>query len=245
MTAAAMPVTDQQRAELARMASSTSLPHRQVVQARGLLWACAGVANEEIARRCGVDSDTVRRWRSRFAEKGVAGVGRIAKGRGRKPSLPPGTVEEVLRVTHKERPADGSTQWSTRTLAARVGIGKDAVAKIWADHNLKPWKVDAFKVSNDPRFEEKLVDVVGLYPSGHSAVFTHRALVHSRPAPRAVHRLEGISRYTGLWFVGIGQASGDELGGDGLAAPLSVEIRTDAGPSSAVQCLFSGGPYTV
>ncbi len=140
MTADAMPATDQQRAELERMASSTSLPHRQVVQARGLLLASAGVANEEIARRCGVDSDTLRRWRSRFAEQGVAGVGRIAKGRGRKTSLPPGTVEEVLRLTHKERPADGSTQWSTRTLAAQVGIGKDAVAKIWADHNLKPWK---------------------------------------------------------------------------------------------------------
>ena len=54
-------------------------------------------------------------------------------------------------MTHKERPADGSTQWSTRTLAARVGIGKDAVAKIWADHNLKPWKIETFKVSNDPR----------------------------------------------------------------------------------------------
>jgi hypothetical protein len=61
----------------------------------------------------------------------VAGVGRIAKGRGRKPGLPPGTVEAVLGVTYKERPADGSTQWSTRTLAARLGIGKDAVAKIW------------------------------------------------------------------------------------------------------------------
>src|SRR6476660_8785575 len=173
MTADAMPATDQQRAELERMASSTSLPHRQVVQARGLLLASAGVANEEIARRCGVDSDTVRRWRSRFAEQGVAGVGRIAKGRGRKSSLPPGTVEEVLRLTHKERPADGSTQWSTRTLAAQVGIGKDAVAKIWADHNLKPWKLDTFKVSNDPRFEEKLVDVVGLYldPPQRAAVF--------------------------------------------------------------------------
>jgi transposase len=142
MTAAALPATDEQRAVLERMASSTSLPHRQVVQARGLLLACAGVANEEIARRCAVDSDTVRRWRSRFAEQGPAGVGKIAKGRGRKPSLPKGTVEEVLRLTHKERPADGSTQWSTRTLAARLGIGKDAVAKIWADHNLKPWKVE-------------------------------------------------------------------------------------------------------
>ena len=173
MTAAAMPVTDDQRAQLERMASSTSLPHRQVVQARGLLWACDGVANEEIARRCGVDSDTVRRWRSRFAEQGVAGVGRIAKGRGRKPSLPPGTVEEVLRLTHTEKRVDGSTHWSTRTLAARVGIGKDAVAKIWRDHNLKPWKVETFKVSNDPRFEEKLVDVVGLYlnPPARAAVF--------------------------------------------------------------------------
>ena len=171
MTAAAMPVTDDQRAQLERMASSTSLPHRQVVQARGLLWACDGVANEEIARRCGVDSDTVRRWRSRFAEQGVAGVGRIAKGRGRKPSLPPGTVEEVLRLTHKEKRV--VRHWSTRTLAARVGIGKDAVAKIWADHNLKPWKVETFKVSNDPRFEEKLVDVVGLYlnPPARAAVF--------------------------------------------------------------------------
>ena len=156
------------------MAASTSLPHRQVVQARGLLWASDGMANEEIARRCGVDSDTVRRWRSRFAEHGTGGVGRIAKGRGRKSSLGPGVVEEVLRLTHKELPADGSTQWSTRTLAARVGIGKDAVAKIWADHNLKPWRVETFKVSNDPHFEDKLVDVVGLYvnPPARAVVFS-------------------------------------------------------------------------
>jgi transposase len=174
MTAVALPVSAAQRAELERMAASTSLPHRQVVQARGLLWASDGVANEEIARRCGVDSDTVRRWRSRFVEQGIAGVGRIAKGRGRKPSLPVGTVEEVLRLTHKERPADGSTHWSTRTLAARVGIGKDAVAKIWADHNLKPWRVETFKVSNDPDFEAKLVDVVGLYvnPPARAVVFS-------------------------------------------------------------------------
>ena len=68
------------------MAASTLLPHRQVVQARALLWAGDGVANEEIARRCGVDSDTVRRWRYRFTEKGTEGVGGIAKGRGRKPA---------------------------------------------------------------------------------------------------------------------------------------------------------------
>ncbi len=156
------------------MAVSMSLPHRQVVQARGLLWAADGVANEEIARRCGVDSDAVRRWRSRFAEQGVAGVGVIAKGRGRKSSLPAGTVEEVLRLTHRELPVDGSTQWSTRSLAERVGVGKDTVAKIWADHNLQPWKVSTFKVSNDPRFEEKLIDVVGVYlnPPSRAVVFS-------------------------------------------------------------------------
>src|SRR5882757_2099695 len=174
MVAAALTATVQQRAELERMAASTSLSHRQVIQAQGLLWACEGVANDEIGRRCGVDSDAVRRWRSRFASQGVAGVGKIAKGRGRKSSLPPGTVEEVLRLTHKERPADGSTHWSTRTMAARVGIGKDSVAKIWADHHLKPWRADTFKVSNDPRFEEKLVDVVGLYmnPPERAVVFS-------------------------------------------------------------------------
>jgi len=146
-----------------------------VVQAKALLLATDGVANAEIARRCQVDADAVRRWRTRFAADGPAKVGVIAKGRGRKPSLPPGTVEEVLRLTHKERPVDGSTHWSTRTLAARVGIGKDAVAKIWADHHLKPWQTETFKISNDPLFEEKLVDVVGLYlnPPARAVVFSY------------------------------------------------------------------------
>ncbi len=174
-TAPALPVTEVQRAELQRMAVSSRLPHRQVVQAKALLWAAEGVANQEIARRVEVDSDTVRRWRARFEEKGVDGVGVIAKGRGRKSSLPPGIVEDVVRLTHKELPADGSTHWSTRSMAARVGIGKDSVAQIWADHNLKPWKVDTFKISNDPRFEEKLVDVVGLYlnPPARAVVFSY------------------------------------------------------------------------
>ncbi|MFC9767625.1 IS630 family transposase [Rhodococcus jostii] len=174
MVAAALSVSDEQRAELRRMAVSTTLPHRKVVQARALLWAGDGVANAEIARRCQVTPEAVRRWRSRFAEEGTSGVGTVAKGRGRKPSLPAGTVEEVLRLTHQEHPADGSTHWSTRTMAARVGIGKDSVAKIWADHNLKPWRVATFKISNDPRFEEKLVDVVGLYlnPPARAVVFS-------------------------------------------------------------------------
>jgi len=154
MTAPALPVTADQQADLRRMAVSTSLPHRKVVQARALLWASEGVGNEEIARRCDVDSDTVRRWRGRFVAQGTTGVGAIAKGRGRKPAMAEGTVVEVVRVTCQERPADGSTHWTTRSLARRFGIGKDAVARIWSDHNLKPWKVDTFKISTDPNFEE-------------------------------------------------------------------------------------------
>lgn len=156
------------------MARSSTLPHRKVVRAKALLWAADGVANQEIARRSGVDSDAVRRWRRRFIETGVAGVGVIAKGRGRKPRLPEGTVAEVVRVTQHERPADGATHWTTRSLARRFGISKDTVAQIWSDHQLKPWKVETFKVSNDPQFEDKLVDVVGLYmdPPQRAVVFS-------------------------------------------------------------------------
>ncbi|HEY8201440.1 MAG TPA: IS630 family transposase [Actinomycetota bacterium] len=161
--AAALLLSEEQRAELERMARSTSLPHRTVVQARALLAAGEGVANYEIARQVGVSANSVRAWRARFAARGVAGVGMVAKGRGRRSWLPEGTVAEVVRVTLQERPPDTSTHWTTRALAKRMGIGKDSVARIWRNHNLQPWRVETFKLSNDPRFEEKLVDVVGLY----------------------------------------------------------------------------------
>lgn len=68
---------------------------RTMVRAKALLWAADGVANAEVARRCQVDSDTVRRWRTRFVDQGVEGVGKIAKGRGRKSPLSEGTVAEI------------------------------------------------------------------------------------------------------------------------------------------------------
>ena len=119
------------------MARSTSLPHRTVRQARALLWAAEGLANEEIARRSAADSDTVRAWRRRFEERGVGGVGLIAKGRGRRPWLPEGTVPEVVRVTQQELPPDGATHWSTRSMAKRFGVGKDTVARILAGQRAK------------------------------------------------------------------------------------------------------------
>lgn len=142
MIAPALPVTKTQRVELVRMASSTTLPHRQVVQATALPWAADGVAKQEIARRCEVDSDAVRRWRTRFERKGVGRVGVIAKGRGRKPGLPEGTVADIMRVTCHEAPDDKSTHWTTGSLAKRFGIGKDSIARVWADQKLKPWRVE-------------------------------------------------------------------------------------------------------
>jgi transposase len=173
MAAPPLELSAEQRAVLERMARSTTLPHRKVTRAAALLMAADGVANEAIGRSAGVDADAVRRWRRRFAETGVDGVGTIAKGRGRKAILPEGMVAEVVRVTCHETPEDGSTHWTTRMLARRFGIGKDTVARIWRDHELKPWKVDTFKISNDPYFEEKLVDVVGLYlnPPERAVVF--------------------------------------------------------------------------
>jgi transposase len=173
VSAAPLAMTDEQRAALGRVARSTSMPHRKVLQARALLLAADGVGTNEVARRCGTSNESVRAWRRRFEYEGVEGVGRIAAGRGRKSWLPEGTVSEVVRVTLEEAPDDTSTHWTTRTLAERFGIGKDTVARIWRDHNLKPWRTETFKLSTDPRFEDKLVDVVGLYlnPPERAAVF--------------------------------------------------------------------------
>ena len=169
-----LPMSEEERATLDRLARSTSARHRTVQQAQALLLAAEGVANYEIARRVGVSANSVRTWRARFAEKGLADFGRIAPGRGRKSWLEPGTVEAVVHDTLHATPDDGSTHWTTRSMAARHGIGKDTVARIWRDHNLRPWRTERFKVSTDPRFEEKLVDVVGLYndPPQRAVVFS-------------------------------------------------------------------------
>ena len=120
------------------MAASTTLAHRKVVQANALLWAAQGLAKQEIVRRCEVDSDPVRRWRARFSDMVAEGVGVIAKGRGRKPALAEGTVAEIVQVTRHEAPDDTCAHWTTRSLAKRFGIGKDTIARVWADHNLAP-----------------------------------------------------------------------------------------------------------
>ena len=153
------------------MARSGSGPFRRVVSAGALLALADGASVRSVARALGSHQDTVWRWRDRFLESGPAGVGAVAPGRGRKPGISAAVVEAIVADTLHSVPDDGS---ATRSMAARHGVGKDTVARIWRARELRPWRTETFKLSNDPDFEAKLVDVVGLYldPPERAAVFS-------------------------------------------------------------------------
>ena len=173
VVAAPLVMSDEDRGRLGVMARSSSLPHRQVRQARALLRAADGVANLENARLSGASVVTIRAWRKRFETGGVESVGKIAAGRGRKPEIDAGKVEAIVTDTLTTVPDDGSVAWTTRSMADRHGVGKDTVARIWKARKIRPWKADIFKLSTDPDFEAKVIDVVGLYlnPPEAAAVF--------------------------------------------------------------------------
>jgi len=160
--AAALVMSDGQREALEVIAKSRTAPFRQVQRARVLLLAADGVANARIAAQVGVCPATVRSWRCRFEADGLAKLGKVRAGRGRKSSIPQSKIEEIVELTRNSRPA-GQTHWSCRTMAKRVGVSAATVQRVWAARGLKPHLVHSFKLSNDPRFEEKLIDVVGLY----------------------------------------------------------------------------------
>jgi transposase len=160
--AAALVVSEGQRDALEVVAKSQTAPFRQVQRARVLLLAADGVANARIAEQTGVSVTTVRSWRSRFEQEGLAKLGKVRAGRGRKSTVPQEKIDEIVALTRTGKPA-GHTHWSCRTMSARVGVSPATVQRVWAARGLKPHRVKTFKLSNDPRFEEKLIDVVGLY----------------------------------------------------------------------------------
>ena len=155
-------MSDTDREVLAKVARSTSAAHREVIRARVLLDAADGVGNRTIAAEHGISAMTVRAWRSAFAAEGLKYWGTVKKGRGRKPSIPAETIAEIVRMTTKVTPK-GQTHWSSRSLAKELGISHSTVHRVWSELGLKPHRVDTFKVSNDPAFDEKVIDVVGLY----------------------------------------------------------------------------------
>jgi len=160
--AEALVVTESQRQVLEALSVSRTAAHREVQRARVLLLAADGVANTLIASRVGVTAMTVRSWRARFTEQGLTKFAKVAAGRGRKPTISQEVIDQIVDLTQNSSP-EGETHWSTRTMAKRVGVSKDTVQRVWSARGLKPHLVKTFKLSNDPRFEEKLIDVVGLY----------------------------------------------------------------------------------
>ena len=124
--------------------------------------AADGLANTAIARELSVSPASVSGWRARFAEDGLVKFAQVREGRGRKKTIPQETIDEIVDLTLNYRP-QGETHWSCRTMAAATGVSKSTVQQVWSARGLKPHRVETFKLSNDPKFEEKLVDVVGLY----------------------------------------------------------------------------------
>jgi transposase len=159
---APLPVTDEDRSVLEKLIRSHTAPHRDVQRALVVLMACDGFANTRIASEVGVAPMTVKAWRQRFSQDGLKDFSSVRPGRGRKPSIAAAKVEEIVHLTLHESPA-GETHWSCRTMAARAGVSPATVQRIWSARGLQPHRVETFKLSGDPRFEEKLVDVVGLY----------------------------------------------------------------------------------
>jgi transposase len=169
--APAIVLSADERSTLTKWSHGRSTPARVVLRAKIILAAAEGKMNETIAAEMGTSKPTVGRWRRRFAKLRLAGIEKDASRPGRKPTLSAKTVTRILRKTTQEKPGN-ATHWSTRSMAKAVGVSKDAVRRIWVAHGLKPHLVRTFKLSNDPHFEEKLLDVVGLYldPPEHALV---------------------------------------------------------------------------
>ena len=155
-------ISEEQRAVLERWAGAQKTPQSVALRARIVLLASEGVSNSEIARTLGVSRPTVILWRSRFAEGGPPALTETKPGRGRKPTISAAKVKAIVQATTQTRPP-GQTHWSCRSMAKAQGVSPASVQRIWDAHGLKPHRVRTFKLSTDPRFSEKLTDVVGLY----------------------------------------------------------------------------------
>jgi transposase len=158
----ALALADGERDVLALLSKSTTAPHRDVQRARALTLAGEGFPNTAIGIRLGVSPTTVKAWRERFAVEGLKGISLVRAGRGRKPTIAPEKVEAIVHATLHEKP-EGETHWSCRSMAKAYGVSPATVQRIWSARGLQPHRVRTFKLSNDKRFEEKLIDVVGLY----------------------------------------------------------------------------------
>ena len=161
-------LTDAERAELTKLVLSKRTSVRLAQRARIVLLAAQGLQNQVIAEQLGVGRVQVSRWRERYTTASLAGIERdLPRG------APPATVDvtRLVELTTQSKP-EAATHWSTRKMAAVMGVSAASVSRHWRANGLKPHLVRGFKVSRDPEFVEKLEDIVGLYmsPPEHALV---------------------------------------------------------------------------
>jgi transposase len=175
--------------ELRQMSISRSLPAGDVLKARMILMLAQGRSYVEVQDRLQTTAPTLSRWKKRFLEQRVNGIIE-ARHPGQKPTvITPKLQARVLEATRR-KPRDGSTHWSCRKLARELGIGKDTVHRVWHKAGIKPHRLERYMVSDDPDFESKAADIIGLYlnPPQHAAVFC----VDEKTAIQALDRLDPV-----------------------------------------------------
>jgi transposase len=170
--APAFTVSDADRKVLESWARGRRNPARQVLRAKIVLLASEGLENQVIASRLGTTKPTVGLWRRRFASGGILGISKDARRGGRPANRRRELESEIVARTTAKRADD--TQWTTRSLAAELGTTRSMVQRVWVANGLRPHRVRRFKLSNDPHFVEKLLDVAGLYlnPPEHALVLS-------------------------------------------------------------------------
>ncbi len=157
-------LSNEERSQLVSFARSRSLPAALSSRARIVLSSADGEANLSIAQRLKLTNATVGKWRKRFVERRIAGLyDDVRPGKPR--TIDDERVAQLIKTTLHTKPAEGSTHWSVRTVAAATGISKTSVQRYFQLFGLQPHRTESFKLSNDPFVIEKLRDVVGLYLS--------------------------------------------------------------------------------
>src|SRR6516225_1581778 len=181
-------LTSDQRSELSSIAQSRSLPAGYVFRAKLILMLAEGTSFSTIKRQLQTTAPTIIRWKQRFLESGLDGLDTYHPGQ-RARVLTPALRARILSATRK-KPSDGSTHWSCRKLAIALGVSKDAVHRIWKAAGLKPHRLERYLASDDPEFEHKAADILGLYlnPPQHAAVFC----VDEKTAIQALDRLDPV-----------------------------------------------------
>jgi len=183
-----LQVSTEQRQELDRWTQSRTLPAGDVFRARIVLALADGWSYREIKRKLGASSATIALWKSRFERSGIEGL--QGQHRGSKPRAATPAIQARVMRRVQQKPDDGSTHWSCRKLARELGLSKSTVQRILRQAKLKPHRLARYMASNDPQFEQKAADIIGLYmnPPQHAAVFC----VDEKSAIQALDRLDPV-----------------------------------------------------